>query len=61
MPYSDKLKAARKAASLSQEACAARLGVPTRTLENWEAGSRTPPDYVQRLVLAELARMAEAK
>ena len=61
MPYSDKLKAARKAASLSQEACAAGLGVPTRTLENWEAGSRTPPDYVQRLVLAELARMAAAK
>lgn len=60
-PYSERFKAARKAAGLTQEACAAQLGVPARTLENWEAGSRTPPDYVQRLVLAEMARLAAAK
>lgn len=58
MTYSDKFKAARKVASLTQEACAARIGVPVRTIENWEAGSRTPPDYVQRLVLEEMARIA---
>ena len=57
MTYSEKFKAARKAAGLTQEACAARLGVPARTLENWEAGSRTPPDYVQRLVLEEMDRI----
>ena len=61
MTYSDKFKAARKVAGLTQEACAARLGVPVRTIENWEAGSRTPPDYVQRLVLEEMARLAAAK
>lgn len=58
MTYSDKFKAARKVAGLTQEACAARIGVPVRTIENWEAGSRTPPDYVQRLVLEEIARIA---
>lgn len=58
MTYSDKFKAARKVAGLTQEACAARIGVPVRTIENWEAGSRTPPDYVQRLVLEEMARIA---
>lgn len=58
MTYSDKFKAARKVAGLTQEACAARIGVPVRTIENWEAGSRTPPDYVQRLVLEEMDRIA---
>lgn len=58
MTYSDKFKAARKVAGLTQETCAARIGVPVRTIENWEAGSRTPPDYVQRLVLEEMDRIA---
>lgn len=31
-----------------------KTGVPLRTLENWESGDRTPPDYVARLVLDKL-------
>lgn len=31
-----------------------KTGVPVRTLENWESGERTPPDYVARLVLDKL-------
>ncbi len=25
-------------------------GIPIRTLEDWEAGRRTPPEYVPRLL-----------
>ena len=52
--FTDKLKAARKAAGLSQQAMADRTLIPKRTIENWEAGERTPPAYVQRFVLNEL-------
>lgn len=31
-----------------------RVGVPLRTIEDWEAGKRTPPEYVQKLVLDRL-------
>ena len=25
-------------------------GIPVRTLEDWEAGRRTPPEYIPRLI-----------
>lgn len=28
----------------------AHTGVPVRTLEDWEAGRRTPPEYIPRLI-----------
>jgi DNA-binding transcriptional regulator YiaG len=52
--FTDKLKAARKAAGLSQQAMADRMEIPLRTIQDWEAGKRTPPGYVQRFVLNEL-------
>jgi DNA-binding transcriptional regulator YiaG len=55
--FAEKLKIARKAARLSQKAMAASLAIPSRTIEEWEAGRRIPPEYVQRLLLMELARM----
>lgn len=29
-------------------------GIPVRTLEDWEAGRRTPPDYIPRLISYQL-------
>ena len=29
-------------------------GIPVRTLEDWEAGRRTPPEYVLRLIAYQL-------
>ena len=29
-------------------------GIPVRTLEDWEAGRRTPPDYIPRLIAYQL-------
>ena len=29
-------------------------GIPVRTLEDWEAGRRTPPEYIPRLIAYQL-------
>jgi DNA-binding transcriptional regulator YiaG len=35
--------------------------IPKRTIENWETGTRTPPTYVEKLIIRELERIAEKK
>lgn len=40
------IKTIRALTGLSQAAFAARFGIPRRTIEEWEAGRRTPPAYV---------------
>lgn len=37
-------------------ALAQRLGCPERTAYAWKRGERTPPLWVQRLIVAELKR-----
>lgn len=44
----------RAGTGLSQAAFAQRFCIPRRTVEDWEAGRRSCPDYV-RLLLAEVA------
>ena len=48
------VRSLRMAAGLSQRALADKYGIPRRTIENWESGVRTPPDYVVRLLAAAL-------
>lgn len=55
--FAEKLKAARAAAGLSQQKMADQTLIPKRTIQDWEAGERTPPPYVQRFVLNELEGM----
>lgn len=55
--FAQKLRAARAAANLSQQGMADRMLIPRRTIEDWEAGRRTPPPYVQRFVLNELEEL----
>lgn len=52
-----RIKEARISADLTQDAMAERLGIPKRTIQDWEAGRRNPPEYVERLVVAELERI----
>ena len=59
--FSEKLKQARKAAELSQKGMAERMLISKRTIEKWETGERTPPEYVQRFVLNELKLLAALK
>lgn len=52
MKFSEKLKAARKAAHLSQSALADRAGISLRTLQNYEMGKRYPASLEITLRLA---------
>lgn len=42
--------ALRKETKLNRKAFAEHFGIPLRTIEDWEAGRRTPPEYVPRLI-----------
>lgn len=55
--FAEELKQARAATGLSQQAMADRMMIPKRTIQDWEGGQRTPPPYVQRFVLNELASL----
>jgi DNA-binding transcriptional regulator YiaG len=51
-------KSARNAAGLTQRGVFDVLGIPRRSVQNWEAGVNLPPEWVQRLILSELASLA---
>ena len=53
------IRQARYETGLSQEGISEITGIPRRTLQDWEVGKRTPPPYVERLVVAELERIAK--
>ena len=55
------LKEARLVAGLTQQAMSDLLEIPKRTIEEWEAGRRKCPPYVERLVIKELKEIAESK
>lgn len=46
----------RNAYNVSQSIMAASIPVPTETYIQWENGRRTPPDYVQTMVLQAITR-----
>ena len=52
-----RLKAERKLSGLTQAQMAEELGIPKRTIENWESGTRTAPEYVERLIVEKLRTM----
>ncbi|MBQ9081971.1 MAG: helix-turn-helix transcriptional regulator [Clostridia bacterium] len=58
VPFSEAMKAARAATGLTQQKLSERTLIPKRTIEDWERGKATPPPYVQRFVLNELADIA---
>lgn len=35
------------------------LGIPKRTIENWESGSRKCPEWAERLVVEKLETIGE--
>ena len=57
MPFSEQFKEARKALRLTQIQLAQEMGIPRRNIEDWERGITEPPEWCQRLLLAELTRM----
>ena len=53
------IRDARKAAGLSQQGVTDALGIPKRTLQDWEAGKRTPPEWAEALVVEKLEKIAQ--
>ena len=52
------IKEARLLAGLTQQGVADALGIPRRTLQDWESGKRTPPGWAEALVIEKLKRIA---
>ena len=53
------IRDARKAAGLSQQGVTDALGIPRRTLQDWESGKRTPPGWAEALVIEKLEKIAQ--
>lgn len=51
-----KIKSERLRLGLTQQQLADLLGIPFRTIQNWEGGQRKCPDYVERLILDKLSQ-----
>ncbi len=55
------IREARLAAGLTQQKMSDDMQIPKRTIEDWEAGRRKCPAYVERMVLRELNEIAREK
>ena len=50
MERSQRITEIRKSTGLNRKDFANYLGLPLMTLEDWEAGRKTPPEYIPRLI-----------
>ena len=50
MELSEAIKKLREQTGLSRKEFSAHTGIPVRTIEDWEAGRRKPPEYIPRLI-----------
>ena len=48
------IKELRESTGMSRKDFSEHTGIPVRTLEDWEAGRRTPPEYIPRLIAYQL-------
>lgn len=48
------IKQLRDSVKLGRKEFSEHIGIPVRTLEDWEAGRRTPPEYIPRLISYQL-------
>lgn len=54
MESAKKIIELRESINMSRKEFSIHTGIPVRTLEDWEAGRRTPPEYVPRLIAYQL-------
>ena len=52
------IKEARMNAGLTQKALSEWLGIPKRTIEDWDAGKSKPSSWVEALVVEKIERDA---
>lgn len=54
MDSSKRIRELRESVGESRREFSEHLGIPVRTIEDWEAGRRTPPEYIPRLIAYQL-------
>ena len=50
MESAEKIRKIREQTGLSRKDLSIHVGIPLRTIEDWEAGRRRPPEYIPRLI-----------
>lgn len=51
MESANKIRELREKTGMTRKDFSIHIGIPLRTIEDWEAGRRTPPEYIPRLIL----------
>ena len=54
METADKIRELRERTGMTRKDFAMHIGIPLRTVEDWEAGRRSPPEYIPRLISYQL-------
>ena len=54
MDIAIKIKELRESTGMTRKEFSEHTGIPVRTLEDWEAARRTPPEYIPRLIAYQL-------
>ena len=54
MNTATKIKELRESVGMNRREFSEHTGIPVRTLEDWEAARRTPPEYIPRLIEYQL-------
>ena len=54
MDIAKTIKELREGTGMTRKEFSEHTGIPVRTLEDWEAARRTPPEYIPRLVEYQL-------
>lgn len=54
MESAKRIRELRENIGLTRKEFSEHTGIPVRTLEDWEAGRRTPPEYIPRLISYQL-------
>lgn len=54
MESADKIRGLREKTGMTRKDFSIHIGIPLRTIEDWEAGRRRPPEYIPRLIEFQL-------
>ena len=54
MDTANTIKELRESIGMSRKEFSEHTGISVRTLEDWEAARRTPPEYIPRLIAYQL-------
>ena len=54
MESADKIRKLREQTGMTRKDFSIHIGIPLRTIEDWEAGRRRPPEYIPRLIEYQL-------